>query len=143
MQLNLRWSKENITVHKVCEEGAPTPHVVIKIGLLACIARSTINRVSNFSYLSALNFLNAHPNSKVYDSFVFFTKIQNWQYCQLCTPIFLQFPSLFALYDVSKFEIRCQWEKRIIDLFLHDCRLMSVLFISNVVTETKLAILAT
>ena len=42
----------------------------------------------------------------------FFTNTQNWQhwhYCQFCIPIYLQFPSLFATYDVSKCEIRYQW----------------------------------
>ena len=40
----------------------------------------------------------------------FFTNTQSWQYChywQLCISIFFQFPSLCALYDMSKCEIRC------------------------------------
>ena len=45
-----------------------------------------------------------------------FTKTQNWRYwhyCQLCIPIYLQFPSLFAQYGISKYEIRYQFVKGI------------------------------
>ena len=34
---------------------------------------------------------------------------QDWHYCQLCIPIYLQFPSLFETHDVSKYDIRYQW----------------------------------
>ena len=36
-----------------------------------------------------------------YNSVGGFINVQN---CQLCIPIYLQFPSLFATYDVSKYE---------------------------------------
>ena len=50
--------------------------------------------------------------SKIVHTIGFFTNAQSWQYwhyCQLCNPIYLQFPSLFATYYVSKYEIRYQW----------------------------------
>ena len=42
----------------------------------------------------------------------FFTKAQIWLYwhcCQLCVPIYLQFPSLFVTYGISKYEMRYSW----------------------------------
>ena len=54
--------------------------------------------------------------SSVY-SIGFFTNTQRWQYwhyCQFCIPIHLQFPSLFAPYNFSKCEIRCQWSIRVL-----------------------------
>ena len=45
---------------------------------------------------------NVHPVRLCQVQIGFFTNTQNWQhwhYCQLCIPIYLQFPSLFATYD--------------------------------------------
>ena len=38
-----------------------------------------------------------------------FTNTQNWQHWKLCILLHLLFHFLFAPYDVSKCEIRCQW----------------------------------
>ena len=74
--------------------------------------------------------------------FGFFTNAPNWQYChycQLCIPIYLQFSSLFATYDASKFETRYQWMQ-----YDYISRLQTSLvqFLSNDTAKTKLAILA-
>ena len=36
-------------------------------------------------------------------------KCQHWHYCQICIPTYLQFSSLYAPHDVSKFKVRYQW----------------------------------
>ena len=41
---------------------------------------------------------------EIRDRFEFFTNAQNWQYCQLCISIYLQFLSLFTTYDVSNYK---------------------------------------
>ena len=74
--------------------------------------------------------------------FGFFTNSQNWQYwhyCQLCIPIHLQFPSLFSPYEVSKCDISYQWLW--VD-YISRLQTLLVLFISNGIAKTKLAILA-
>ena len=73
-------------------------------------------------------------------SFGFFTKTQNWQYwhyCQLCIPIYMQFPSLFTPHDVSKCDIRYQWVQAD---YISRLKTLLVLFISNGTAKTKLAI---
>ena len=66
-----------------------------------------------------------------------FTKAQNREYC-LCIAIYLQFPSSFAPFDVSKYEISFHWVKE-------DCisglQTSLTFFISYGTAEMKLAIL--
>ena len=69
-------------------------------------------------------------------TFGFFTNAQHWQYlhyCQLCIPIYLQFPSLFATYDIGKYDIKYQWMQ-----YEHISRLQTSLvkFIANGTAET-------
>ena len=61
-----------------------------------------------------------------------FTNAQYWQYCDLCIPTYLQFPSLFEQYDISECEIRHQW---VLEDYIS--RLPTQL-ISNGTAETKL-----
>ena len=61
-------------------------------------------------------------------------------YCQLYISIYLQFPSLFAPYDISKCGLDVSGHKRIT---FQSCRLHQLVsFSSNDTAETKLEILA-
>ena len=60
-------------------------------------------------------------------------------YCQLCIPIYFQFPSLFALYDISKCDIRYQWVRA---HYISRLKTLLVFSISKDTAKTKLAILA-
>ena len=75
-------------------------------------------------------------------SFVFFTMTQSWQcwHCQLCTPIYLQFSSLFAITVVIKCKIRNQGVHEDYISRLHALLKNSYFF--NGRAKTKLAMLA-
>ena len=56
-----------------------------------------------------------------------------------CIPIYLQFPSLFATYDVSKCEIRYQWILEV--YYISRLQTSLVQFLSDGTAKTKLATL--
>ena len=75
-------------------------------------------------------------------SFEFFKNTHSWQcwhYCQLCTPIYLQFPPLFDYYDLSYCEIRFEGIQETYILRFH---ISLVCFISHGTAKTKLTSLA-
>ena len=69
-------------------------------GIFSGIVWSILDRSKSLWQSNECSLLKIKPIK-----FGFFTNTHNWQYWQLCIPIYFQFPPSFATCDISKYEL--------------------------------------